>query len=420
MLPENMTAIREQDFLQFANEEMDLGVVPHVLLYHENYLLIEEDVIINPNQNRYAIPHRAVGNKLKNVAYVDNSGNIYEMTRIQLDDLPYQQYVLSAGFNKFYVEGDEIVVVPMQNFQLTGSFRFYYYLRPNQLVAEIDVTKLTSVDYNKGIVTVENIPEIFQGITAFDITSSKSPFRLAAKEVVPTQLATTTTLTYTFGIPQIYNMVCPIKASITPGSFVTVNDDTSGLGLNTSFWFDITGSDTPSPDAIGTLVRVDLSAAVTGTDVATALVTEMTTALPYTIVSSNAGATLILSGAGLGLSVGQNFTLINNNIFFTVTLAQAGTNFMPTRLNVGDILALPEETIIPQIPVELHSMLAQRVVMRCLEAIGDTQGLTNATAKLQEMEVKTGSVIDDRVEDAPQKIINRNSTLRVYRRYFGR
>lgn len=420
MLPESQVTIREQDFLDFANEEMDLGVVPHVLLYHENYLLVERDVKIQPNQNRYPIPHRAVGNKLKDVAYVDNSGNIYQMTRIQLDDLPYEQFSITTGMNKFYVDVDEIVVVPVSNYAMDGYFRFYFYMRPNQLVTEDRVTKLTSIDYNKGIFTVANIPDSFQGITSFDITSSKSPFRLAAEEVVPTQLGTTSTLTYTFGIAQIYNMLCSPKASITPGSFIVVNDNTSGLALNYSFWFDITGSDTPSSDAVGTLVRVDLSASTTATDVATAISAVMVTTLPSTILPSSAGALLTLAGAGLGVSVGPNFTLSNNNPEFTVTLAQAGTNFLPRRLNVGDILALPEETIIPQIPVELHSMLSQRVVMRCLEALGDTQGLTNATTKLQEMEVKTGSIIDDRVEDAPQKIVNRIGNLRVYRRYFGR
>lgn len=421
MLPQTMNSIDEGDFLQFANEEMDMGVVPHVLLYHENYLLIERDVPVNSAQGRYQIPTRAVGNKLKNVAYVDNAGNIFQMTRIQLDDLPYQQYAVTTGFiTKYYVEGDEIVIVPMNRPPSSGFLRFYYYLRPNQLVEESRVTKITSVDYYNGLMSVENIPSAFQGLTQFDITSSKTPFRLAGEAVTPTGLATTTNLTYTFGLPQICNIGCSPKASIVPGSFIVLTDQTTSTTITTSYWFDVSGSDSPSPNAVGTLVRVDVSADTTANDVALTLSTVMQANLPVRILASDSGANVIVQGAGIGISVGANFSVASSYPQFTVLISQQGTNTLPTRMGPGDIVAAIEETIIPQIPVELHSMLAQRVAMRCLEAIGDTQGLTNAAAKLQEMETKTGNIIDDRVEDAPQKIVNYNGALRVYRRYFGR
>jgi hypothetical protein len=60
-------------------------------------------------------------------------------------------------------------------------------------------------------------------------------------------------------------------------------------------------------------------------------------------------------------------------------------------------------------------MLVQRVVCRCLEALGDTQGLANAKEKLAEMISKMGNLIDNRVESAPQKIFNKGSPLRVSR-----
>ena len=77
----------------------------------------------------------------------------------------------------------------------------------------------------------------------------------------------------------------------------------------------------------------------------------------------------------------------------------------------ADLVTLAGETIIPQIPDELHSMLAQRVACRCLEALGDQQGLQAANLKLAEMEAKSATLINDRIESSPQKIVNRNSPL---------
>lgn len=82
-------------------------------------------------------------------------------------------------------------------------------------------------------------------------------------------------------------------------------------------------------------------------------------------------------------------------------------NKIPKDLEVGDYLTLAGQSCIPNIPTELHMVLAQRVAQRLLEAIGDTEGLNNATAKIAEMESKLTTMIDNRVEGAPRKVVNR-------------
>ncbi len=88
-----------------------------------------------------------------------------------------------------------------------------------------------------------------------------------------------------------------------------------------------------------------------------------------------------------------------------------GINVVP-QVQVGDYVIFAGQSIIPQCPSDLHPMLAQRTVARCLEALGDAQGLNNANTKLQEMESKTLTLIDQRVEGAPMKITNRHGLLR--------
>jgi len=80
---------------------------------------------------------------------------------------------------------------------------------------------------------------------------------------------------------------------------------------------------------------------------------------------------------------------------------------IPVDLEIGDYLALAGQTCIPNVPTELHSVLAQRVAQRILEAMGDTEGLNNATNKIAEMESKMSSMLDNRVEGSPRKVVNR-------------
>ena len=103
------------------------------------------------------------------------------------------------------------------------------------------------------------------------------------------------------------------------------------------------------------------------------------------------------------LSIDVDFTNINSTTKI-ITLAAAD---IPYDLEVGDFLAIAGQTCVPNVPTELHMILAHRAAQRVLEAIGDTQGLANAAAKLQEMEQKTGILVDNRVEGAPRKIVSR-------------
>jgi hypothetical protein len=103
------------------------------------------------------------------------------------------------------------------------------------------------------------------------------------------------------------------------------------------------------------------------------------------------------------LSIDKSITALNTS----TKVLTVNPSDIPYDLIVGDHIGIASQSCIPNIPTELHSMLAQRVAQRIMEAIGDTQGLANATAKLQEMEQKTGSLLDSRCEGAPRKVVSR-------------
>lgn len=88
-------------------------------------------------------------------------------------------------------------------------------------------------------------------------------------------------------------------------------------------------------------------------------------------------------------------------------------NDIPDELSVGDYVCVKEESPVPQLPEELHPVLAQRVAIACLEAQGDNENLALAMTKLSKMENSTNDIINNRVEGSNEKIVNKNSTLKA-------
>jgi hypothetical protein len=288
MIPTSQNTIKTDDFITFINEEMDLGVLPHILAYHEDNLSRSELVPIVSGERRYAIPSRAIGNKIKDVYLQDSSGNLQELTRISNGDLADYNRDIETYPGAFYLEGDSIVLLASPT--SSQNLRFIYHLRPNRMVKEDRAAKIIAVDGTK--VNVASLPSVLTIGSKCDIIKARSPHSCGAIDV--------------------------------------------------------------------------------------------------TIMEVN--------------SVSTN----NHEIVLDANVA--------SNVKVGDYINLAEETIIPQVPPELHGLLAQRVVARCLEALGDANGLQAANAKIAELEQKTGPLIDNRVENAPQKVKNRWGILSYRRR----
>jgi hypothetical protein len=297
LIPKNQKTFTDDDFIAFANEELSMGLLPSVLRLHEDFFLFSEDVALVSNKTRYRIPKRALGNKLRDIAFKDNNGNIFEMTRISIEDESDFQgaYTISTAY-AFYVEGNDIVLTPSLGNSATGFLRFSYYLRPNELVAESRIGVITAINATTGDVTLSSVPSVFSTSESMDFIKASSPHNTVGIDITPTAINTTTKI-LTFNVADL-----------------------------------------------------------------------------------------------------------------------------PDDLEIGDNIALSCETKIPQIPSDLHVVLAHRVALRCLEALGDSQGLQNANAKLAEFEDRIGNVIDDRVEGSPRKVLNRNGLLRssLLSRRYGR
>lgn len=117
-----------------------------------------------------------------------------------------------------------------------------------------------------------------------------------------------------------------------------------------------------------------------------------------------------------------NFDVSLQNVDSITKTVTLNPTDIPNSLRVGDYIASAGECIIPQIPVEMHSILAERAAARCLASLGDTQGVQTSNAKISEMEVKATVMLDNRTEGQPQKVNNLGGMMRrsriARRRFF--
>jgi hypothetical protein len=154
------------------------------------------------------------------------------------------------------------------------------------------------------------------------------------------------------------------------------------------------------------LVEESRIAAITAIDRTTGVLT--VDAVP-SVISASTPVDLIEKNGGHKTLQLDVTPIVVNSTTNEITLNLAD---IPDDLAVGDHVALAGECMIPQIPDDLHVVLAQRVAARCLEALGDQNGLNAANTKLAELEQRMGNVIDNRTEGNPQKAVNKNSFLR--------
>jgi hypothetical protein len=286
-IPISQSTFTDQDILDFANEEMDIGLVPSILSYQEEYLVRDEDYQILSNVSTYPIPYRAVGNRLRDLSFVNTDGDIRLMTRIHLDQIyAYQRDRTTENNYTYVVKGPYVELVPRVTENAFGSLRMTFYLQPNRLVLPKRVGVITNIDRNTGIITMDKFPEGMTENTKIDLVQFRAPHTIIDYDVELTQV---------------------------------------------------------------------------------------------------------------------------NPVNFTVAMDPAS---IPASLTVGDRVCHAGETDIPNVPSDLHVVLAHRTAARCLEAQGDTEGLRNANEKLVEMEMKTGDIINSRVEGSALKVVNQQSTLR--------
>lgn len=178
-IPTNQNTFTDSDILEFADEEMALGLVPAILTLHEDYLLFSDDVPMVQNQSEYVIPYRAVGNKLYDMQFIDTNNAILPMSRTTVSDEPnYNGFYTVNTTYAYDIMNNKIRLLPTVSGLTTGSLRFIYYIKPSSLVPTNQVGIITNINRTTGEITVNGIPTAFDPNQLYDFYKAKSPHNI--------------------------------------------------------------------------------------------------------------------------------------------------------------------------------------------------------------------------------------------------
>jgi hypothetical protein len=392
-VPINQRTFSEEDILAFANEEMLISQVPDILMYHEEYFVFSQDNILTANVQKYSLPERAMGMKLRDVFYVDTNDNLFEMTRINPDDKAYWQRE-SAVINlmqKYYLEGNDVVLAPQNVSSPTGKLRFSYFLRPNQLVlndrASICQSFFKSITItNSSIIAGDKLTVGDVVLTAVLGSPSSLEFQIGASSSdTAANLASALNLDATYSATSSTNSVVIYFSKLSTS---VSSSNTAGMSVSSRIGVKFTSS---LPTHITHDSKVDFLQTKAG---------HKTFAISVPLKSDAVSADSILFD---GINT-DKYTIINDT-----------RSLIPADFQVGDYVCEEYECIIPQIPSDLHNGLAERTAARLLAAQGDAMGLQMSAAKIADIKHSEGALLDDRVDGSTQKINQRKSPLSFLR-----
>jgi hypothetical protein len=440
--PVSQNTFTSDDVLAFVNDEIKISQIPSILEYHEEYFVYKSVIPLVQNINTYPIPYRAMGSRLRGLFWQDQNGNLFDMTRISPDDQAYFQRNVGANqaVYKYYFEGNNIVLTPDLIVVPTGSLVFQYFIRPNQLVTDDNAATVTAFVQSLVVgtpnpgdsITMTGPPALGPNTIAINPAMLPVPIFYYTNEAAtnqnlsqdPNELFPVSQVGPTFGTGGIFG---------TSATFVAV----SGAPAN-NFQFQIGAS--PLATATNLTNAINASAVMTASNNSSATITLLTPVNNVMYSSSNT-ATLTFSATN-GLQFDQIPSSITNNslIDFLQTLPGHSTyaydvlippngiqgnivywnsivlptplSVIPTTLVVGDYICSAGTCIIPQIPTDLHTALAERAAARILAAIGDANGLQVQNAKIQDIERQQGILLDNRSDGNPQKVNCRRSLLK--------
>lgn len=368
----------EEDILAFADEEMFLSQVPSILQYHEEYFVYTEDQALVANQSRYPIPTRAIGMKLRDVFYKDSSGQLIEMSRINPDDKAYLQTKGDTFPTPmyYYFQNNNVIISPEVGPSVTGSLQFSYYLRPNALVPNERAAVSTSFSKTVTIINASLVAGDTLTIGGEVITADSDFVIGGSSAVTASNLAT------------FINTLSGLSATASNG-VVTVTYQTRGLEFDTD-----------------NVVALEVQETITVN----------TSDVPEDIVEGSIVDILQMDAGHSTL----NFDVILEDDSVSLNSITFTEDQLPDTFVVGDYICAQYECIVPQIPTDLHNLLAERTCARVLEALGDKDGLSAANAKIGELEFKQSVILDNRAEGSPMKVVNRTGLLHSSRTNFGR
>lgn len=182
-LPKSDSLYSDDEILQLATDELYDSVLPLIRNTKEEYLIYSHTIPVITNEQNYYLPERSTANGLRDLYFVDSSGNLFPMTRIGIDDkYDFQNSAATSQPYSYYLEND-MVVIPAHVSANGGNLIMKFMIRVSALVSSDRIARITGIDRDTGIISFTLVPKIFGNDLRFDFTKTRSPHSILGIDV---------------------------------------------------------------------------------------------------------------------------------------------------------------------------------------------------------------------------------------------
>lgn len=126
----------DADVLLLADDEVQTYCFPRLLMAHEEYAVTYSDTTLTAGTAAYTIPSRAHLGRLRDVLFVDTSGNQRSLSLIDAEELghAFGASTTASEPSGFYLQGKTVCLWPTPSVS-SGTLRLKYTRKPATLVA---------------------------------------------------------------------------------------------------------------------------------------------------------------------------------------------------------------------------------------------------------------------------------------------
>jgi len=168
-VPTSQALFLPANFTRLMNLELHKKLVPAIKAAREDYFIRTSDTSLVSGTDTYRIPTRAVGGALRDIQYLDASGNPAEFPRLDWEFLKSNPILSGDRYYGYIFKGHEILVKPVPANITTQKIRWVYERRPNNLVLAASAGLITAINSGTREVTVSNRPSTWTTSTIFDV-----------------------------------------------------------------------------------------------------------------------------------------------------------------------------------------------------------------------------------------------------------
>lgn len=222
-LPESsIESITDDELLRSINRVFSRYIVPFVLRAREEFFVYYNDVPIVDSQERYPIPYRSIGSKVRDLFLVRSDSGSNETTipmgRIEPENIPYYAQANRYGFTRnFYIENNDVVLMPIP-VNMNYNIRMKYFLRPSSLVKSERAGVVTAIDATTGIVSFSAMPDALASLSSFDAVAKNTPHKIHNYDMAGQ--VSGTDIIFSSGLSEA------IAAGLSVGDYITVPGET--------------------------------------------------------------------------------------------------------------------------------------------------------------------------------------------------